>query len=262
MAVANSKSTAFTLIELLVVVAIIALLVSILVPALQQARELAREAVCKVNLHNIGVTSNIYVAQSNGWWPVGGSMQDRTLGFDKSPLWTYVLTQMMGFTYSTEHGDYIDVSPYDTVLILNRDGEKDNGVFQCPSDDYRNFWGGPNACSYGWNVGWSYRYGLGLSDWEGLGKGLYPEYDQIKELGRVRATDVFRPSNTFVVADIVGSQLQPIYEEAITRITSHHHTSGQMADKHRGSGNYLWCSGNVSSMRPEDVLVEHFDRRQ
>ena len=168
----------------------------------------------------------------------------------------------MGFTYSTEHGDYIDVSPYDTVLILNRDGEKDNGLFQCPSDDYRNYWGGPNACSYGWNSGWNYKFGMGLSDWEEFGKGMYPEYDHTEEFGRVRDDDVLRPADTFVVADSLASQRTPIYEEALTRIHSTHHAYGQLSDLHRGLGHYLWADRHVSTMHPDDILVEHFDRRQ
>lgn len=256
------STSAFTLIELLVVVAIIALLISILLPSLRAARDMARASVCMANMRHLGVTSHIYVADNNAWWPVGGDMQTRDLGFDKSPLWTYVLAQIVGMDYSTEHGDYVNVPPFDSFLTLNRGGSKDNGVFQCPSDNFANFWGGPNACSYGWNGGWNYKYGMGLSDFEGPGQGIYPELDHMDEFGRVRDHDVHAPTETFVVADVLGSQRLVIYEEALTRLHSIYHQTGQLADLHRGAGNYLWCDGHVSPMHPDEVLVRHFDRRQ
>jgi len=58
------QKNGFTLIELLVVVSIIALLVSILLPSLAKARESAKNAVCMNNLHQIGIASATYAAES------------------------------------------------------------------------------------------------------------------------------------------------------------------------------------------------------
>lgn len=50
----------FTLIELLVVVAIIAILAAMLMPALNMARRAARRAACRNNLHQQGLSIEIY----------------------------------------------------------------------------------------------------------------------------------------------------------------------------------------------------------
>jgi len=57
----SDRRHGFTLIELLVVVAIIALLISILVPSLAGARNSAKAAVCKSNLHQLGIANQYYM---------------------------------------------------------------------------------------------------------------------------------------------------------------------------------------------------------
>ena len=54
------RKTAFTLIELLVVVAIISLLAALLLPALSRAKEQGNSAVCKSNLHQMGIALTSY----------------------------------------------------------------------------------------------------------------------------------------------------------------------------------------------------------
>ena len=55
----------FTLIELLVVVAIIGILASLLLPSMSKARESGKRAVCKSNLHQIGVAIHNYADANN-----------------------------------------------------------------------------------------------------------------------------------------------------------------------------------------------------
>jgi prepilin-type N-terminal cleavage/methylation domain-containing protein/prepilin-type processing-associated H-X9-DG protein len=59
----------FTLIELLVVIAIIALLLSIIVPALGKAKMYAEEILCKTNLHQYQIATELYCNQNKEKMP-------------------------------------------------------------------------------------------------------------------------------------------------------------------------------------------------
>ena len=63
------KRKGFTLIELLVVIAIIALLMAILMPALQRAKKQARAIICRNNLKQYGLGSNMYLGDWDGNFP-------------------------------------------------------------------------------------------------------------------------------------------------------------------------------------------------
>lgn len=65
----HTNKKAFTLIELLVVIAIIALLLSIIMPALGKAKKYAEEILCKSNLHQYSLATEMYANENNDHMP-------------------------------------------------------------------------------------------------------------------------------------------------------------------------------------------------
>ncbi len=61
----NLKRFGFTLIELLVVIAIIALLMAVILPALQKAKVYAEEVLCKSNIRQYGLATEMYTSENN-----------------------------------------------------------------------------------------------------------------------------------------------------------------------------------------------------
>ncbi len=100
MARSTGKRPAFTLVELLVVITIIGMLVGMLLPAVQAMRESGRRAVCKNNLHQLGLAAVAHSAlygyyPSSGWGETWLGDPDSGLGAKQPGGWLYnILPQL------------------------------------------------------------------------------------------------------------------------------------------------------------------------
>jgi len=78
----------FSIPEMLAVVAIIVIIISILLPNLSQGREVAREAVCRSNMHSLGVASRNYSTETR-YLPTGWNFADGSIVWIRQ-VWDYI----------------------------------------------------------------------------------------------------------------------------------------------------------------------------
>jgi prepilin-type N-terminal cleavage/methylation domain-containing protein len=114
------SARAFTLIELLVVIAIIAILAAILFPVFAQAKEAAKKTSCLSNLKQVGISSYLYMQDSDDNFPHTFVMTSDASG-TLIKFWWYSLS--MG-------GAGFKVDPQGGVL---QPYLKANQIYLCPS---------------------------------------------------------------------------------------------------------------------------------
>ncbi len=235
------KQRTFTLIELLVVVAIIAILASMLLPALSNARESARRASCQNNLKQLGLANASYVDENDSYWVNGG--------YNHNVTWVRRLAAQIGQPFITEQSRFSWFAA-DSQSYSLRDTKRENGIFQCPSERFKNAWGGRNSTSYRHNAGYDYAYGFGISDNYNLPSAHAAKW------GTVRDSQVLYPDNTFVQG------------EGITGDGSYEYNIGQfrnltyLAWYHNGGGNLVFADGHVAFYTPSTLTRDQFDRRK
>ncbi|MFW6059505.1 MAG: DUF1559 domain-containing protein [Phycisphaeraceae bacterium] len=244
----------FTLIELLVVISIIALLIALLLPALASARETARAIQCGSNQRQIFLGFFNYVEDHDQWWPVSG--------YNHNVLWSRIAMHHLNLRYVGEQSvnigdfDWNDgpgPQGYGTDLYTRDLYAKDrpNTIMQCPTDDLTNAWGGENATSYRFNSGYSYGWGMGVSD--SYTTHSYARHDK---WGRVRTPMIVEPATTFIIGD--GVPNGGSYEYNIQNLGN----ISRAADYHTGGANFLWLDGHVTHMQKDQLTKDHFDRRE
>jgi len=172
----RGDTNAFTLIELLVVIAIIAILAAIIYPVFARAREKARAAKCLSNLRQIGMAIQLYADDYDEFYPYGADPVDVQCPhiWSMYPQWQAQLASM----------------PYYFEILQPYCRSRE--LFCCPSDhgfddvEIASVHLPTHPSSYGkWGTSYYYRTELAF--------------------GRVRLSQVSRPSDTHVLADGVGA---------------------------------------------------------
>jgi prepilin-type N-terminal cleavage/methylation domain-containing protein/prepilin-type processing-associated H-X9-DG protein len=172
------QQSAFTLIELLVVIAIIAILAAMLLPALARAKESGKRISCLNSLRQLGVASQLYLGDSQGYYPPRSG----------TSRWPNAFYENYGKNLS------MLLCPDDVFNPNQTPNPYPMSIGFSPSNNIADA-----ACrSYfinGWNDYFSAKYGIQLSDWNSL------EFAMATNGVGMREVDIIHQSDTILLGE-------------------------------------------------------------
>ena len=197
----------FTLIELLVVIAILGILIVLVMPSINRARENAQSVKCASNLHQIGVMTELYCADS-------GNILPTVFG------WTSNGSTYLEYLFSQVKG----MSIPDVREAMARDQLPSHCPVLLPSDIASVPRLAPSGARFWITYGASRNIGS---------NGGFQSMDGLPNFSRLT---VSHPSKCLCLADADGSAINPGQGPG-WRASARHH----------GRSNVLWMDGHVTS---------------
>ena len=228
-----SRKCRFTLIELLVVIAIIAILAGMLMPALNKAREKGRAASCTNLMKQIGLASNQYIEDFEGYlpqadWAISGG----------SAMWTRQIILYFPAARKAEFN-------YDILWLQQK------RVLVCPSEvQTDSVWAGGGVTNLAWNLWCGGRSG-----------GSTHHYVKISKVKKASKSPLLYDSPMPYTK--LGDQVSPAgdYYWKNMYATSNGTAAAQkiIPRRHSGGANFLYIDGHSNNRTRESVSHEDLD---
>ena len=221
----------FTLLELLIVVSIVGLLLGLMVPVLAAAIGFAEQTSCASNLHHIGIATEMYLKDHDGWF---FPLQDVKGGAGSGgKLWYYGFESNKSAS-SAWGTRVVDLSKGKLAPYLGGD----ESVGTCPAIRSA----GGAGCKY---AGWTWSYGVNAELTGAVGTTKTKNFASIKpnDTGR---TALFADSAQLNTWQAPASPQHPLIEEWFYIQTG----GGTVHFRHNRMANVLFADWHVEACGP------------